>query len=394
MSDLGRADVEAIKATLCDPYSVCFMLGLPYKRIGLSAYIRCLMHNEKHGSCSITGVNGTLRVNCFGCDFKGDIFHLIAAVERLDVDSDFPSVLEIAARHAGITLSDTTPRPLLGYVPPRLPPPVTIQRTPVGPPPLDDVTFSELVAPLFWTGALDNSAMPAEVVAYLRSRGLLELAIADGWAALPAPEYQGQVIASMVDAHGEDIVARSGLVYIHEEFGPNFGSFVHEEARLIIPWRNSRGQIATIQRRRLDTRKDRPKYVFATGRSPVEPYGIERLASAPSNAIIVFCEGATDNLALRELRRQMGGNEVVLGIPGLGAWIKNAPTWVKIAKGRTVAVAIDNDGVGKASDKALGSMMADLANAGAIDVQEWIPEGAKDWAQVLLNTMMQEGEVE
>ena len=387
MSDFDRTDIDAVKAASAHClYEAAHYVGTKCKKTGNTYAVICPAHSENSPSCSISyGPDGTLRVNCFGCDLQGDIFSLVAAVERLDLERDFPTVLEVAANLVGVTLTERTARNPSDYVPHRLPPPPP--KAPVGPPPLSDEVFNDLIAPILWTGRLDESNAAKDVTAYLRSRGLLDLAIADGWAALPPPEYQRAILANMIDVHGEDIVARSGLVYIDEETGPNFDSFVHAEARLIIPWRNARGEIATIQRRRLDTRKDKPKYVFATGRSPVDPYGIERLASAPDDAIIAWCEGATDNVALRELRRQMGGDEVILGIPGLGAWTKQASKWARIAAGRMTAVAIDNDGAGKASEQAMKVMILDLSMSGALDVQEWTPVGAKDWAQVLLNQM-------
>ena len=371
-----RGDIDAIRNTLSTPRDVAHRLGLKGKPEGAGFKVICPAHGDRTPSCSLTrGPDGTLRINCFGCDLAGDIFSLVAAVERLDLSRDFPAVLESAARFAGITL---TPRGSRGddYVPHRLPP---LPPMPVGPPPLDDALFDEMVRPLLWTGALDDSPIAADVTAYLRGRGLLELARADGWAALPIPECQGQWIRSMVDAHGAETVARSGLVYAPLDGAPDFRAFVHCEARLLIPWRDADGKVTTLQRRRLDGGK--PKYVFATGRQPRDPYGIHRLASAPASATVAFCEGAIDQLALSELRRRDGGSEVILGIPGVAAWSKERGTrWAALTAGRIGAVALDADGAGK---KAVDGILRDINAAGALDMQTWTPDGAKDWADVL-----------
>ena len=371
-----RSDIVSIRNELCNPRDVAHRLGLKGKPEGAGFKVICPAHGDRTPSCSLTrGPDGTLRINCFGCDLAGDIFSLVAATERLDLSRDFPAVLESAARYAGITL---TTRGSRGddYVPHRMAP---LPPMPVGLPPLDDTVFDALVRPLLWTGTLDRSSIAFDVTSYLDSRGLLDLARADGWAALPAPEYQGQWIRSMIDEHGADVVARSGLVYAPLDGEPDFRSFVHSEARLVIPWRDAAGTVTTLQRRRLDGGK--PKYVFATGRQPRDPYGVHHLASAHPGATVAFCEGAIDQLALTELRRRDGGNEVILGIPGVAAWSKDrGMRWAALASGRVGAVALDADGAGA---KAVDGMIRDLSAAGTVDVLTWTPDGAKDWADVL-----------
>lgn len=377
-----RTDVENIRSALSTPRDVAQRLGLQGKAVGAGYTVRCPAHGDRTPSCSLTrGPDGTLRVHCFGgCDLSGDIFSLVAAVERLDLGRDFPAVLEAAARLAGVTISTPSSR-AAGYVPVRLPAPPP--PAPAGPPPLSDEVFDELVKSLLWTGRLDDSPIATDVSAYLRDRGLLEPAIAEGWAAFPVPECQGQWVKSIVDIFGDDVVARSGLVRINDDGEPDFRAFVHRENRLVIPWRNPQGLVSTLQRRRLDSRKDRPKYAFATGRSPVDPYGIEHLVSASSDAPIAFVEGAVDVLALRELLRRDGTPAVVLGIPGVASWSKDrGARWAALASGRVAAVALDADVAGRA---AVAAMAEDLVRARACRVEGWTPPLArKDWAELLV----------
>lgn len=69
--------------------------------------IRCPLgtHDDKTPSFSIDPDKNLW--NCFSCDKKGDMFSLVAEMEHLDVKSDFPKVLDIAADMCGI-VRDTT----------------------------------------------------------------------------------------------------------------------------------------------------------------------------------------------------------------------------------------------------------------------------------------------
>jgi hypothetical protein len=104
-----KDDVAAVREQLTDARALCAALGLVagYKpgRVPRGLLIRCPVHNEQTPSCSVTaGPDGTIRVRCFGCDFTGDVLHLIAAAHNLDVRADFPAVLGEAARLAGVDL--------------------------------------------------------------------------------------------------------------------------------------------------------------------------------------------------------------------------------------------------------------------------------------------------
>src|SRR5271156_4273948 len=105
----NRDQIDQIKAALSDPCDVAARLGLTdgAKRQGGGVHVKCPAHDESRPSCSLTrGGDGTLRVVCFGngCDLSGDVFSLIAAVERLDVVRDFAIVLRRAADLTGVDI--------------------------------------------------------------------------------------------------------------------------------------------------------------------------------------------------------------------------------------------------------------------------------------------------
>ncbi len=362
MTERDRSTIDAIREALSVPREVAGLLDLRGVVEGVGVKVVCPAHGDRTPSCSLTrGADGTLRVNCFGCDLAGDIFSLVAAVDGLNLSTHFATVLSRAAGLAGVYLDPrgSTQRP------PSRPRPAP----PPGPAPLPADLFHEMVGPVLWSGRLDDSPIAADVTAYLRARGLLHLAIAEGWAALPPPPLQRVIVEQLVDVHAAEAVALSGLAR------PGAPTFLHPEARLIIPWRDASGRVTTLQRRRLDGAK--PKYVFATGRQPSAPYGIHHLAAAPAGAPVAFVEGAVDALALAALRAREGRPVVALGIPGVSAWSgERAARWALLADGRSAAVALDLDGAG---ETAAQRMVAELERGGAAGVERWRPAAGKDW---------------
>jgi len=380
---MGNRDaIDDIRRALANPRDVATMLNLRGRTEGRGFKALCPVHGDRSPSLSLTvGADGTLRVNCFGCDLSGDIFSLVAAIERLDIDRDFPAVLTAAARLAGINLpanrNDYQARP-------RPPAPEPL---PPGPPPLPDERFAEIVAPLLSMGRLDTaedvrerggSFVCGEVCDYLDGRGLLDLARAEGWAALPAPgPSQTSWVAMLVEFFGEEDVARTGLVPLDDDGRIIPRGFVQGAARLVIPWRRPDGTITTLQRRRLDDGK--PKYVSPYGRAPRFPYGVERLASADPEATVAIVEGAIDTLALRSLRLANGKPATVVGIQGVSGWRRE---WAALFAYRPVAVALDPDAAG---DAAVAGIVADLQRANArLPIERWRPpSGAKDWGTMV-----------
>lgn len=120
------ADAADVRARLIDPRELCAKLGLlegykPGRQAGGGLLIRCPAHSERTPSCSVRrGRDGTIAVQCFGCDFAGDALSLIAIVRGLDLRGDFRAVLGEASRLAGVVLDldrPATPRPAPAYAP-------------------------------------------------------------------------------------------------------------------------------------------------------------------------------------------------------------------------------------------------------------------------------------
>ena len=124
-------DADRVKRHLADPWQVLNALGLldGAKRQQSGFMIGCPLHSERTPSCSVrVGSDSTLAVHCFGCAFKGDVFHLIAAVHGLDIRREFPRVVE----EAGLLCGEYAAAPMQRR---RLPPPPRPQH----PPPLAEV---------------------------------------------------------------------------------------------------------------------------------------------------------------------------------------------------------------------------------------------------------------
>jgi DNA primase len=338
------------------------------RRLGPGRWMVCCpAHDDGTPSCSVRDADdGTVAVRCFGCELAGDIFHLVAAVEGLNITADFPAVLRRTADLAGHDLDASADK---------RPPPPPRPHVPAGPPPLADERFAAIVAPILYCGSLDaDNSGAADVVRYLAGRGLLEAARADGWAALPPIACQGTWARALWDAADEnfdgyqppftrDDLDRAGLL--------GRDGFVHPEARLCIPWRDPSGIVVGLQRRRLD--HGEPKYVHPRGRPQRWPFGVERSEGIPFDVPLVFVEGAVDVLALRSLLAERGEAAIVVGLPGL-TWRAG---WAQLASGRVAGVGIDTDAAGEAKVRNIAD---DLAAAGAVRVERWTPPtGCKDW---------------
>ncbi len=377
-----REDIQRIKAALADPRALCQQLGLlrGHRRQPRGVLVFCPAHDDgATPACSVTlGPDGTLRVRCFACPLSGDVFDLIAAVERVDRNAQFQAVLRRASELA--TLPSTahpsapsTPSPL----------------------PLPDADFASLVAPLLHVGRLDDSDIARDVSDYLRGRGILALAQREGWAALPPlGPSQRSWVHMLVDVFGEAPVRRSGLV------NRDLSGFVYPESRLVIPWRDPEGRVYTLQRRRLDNEK--PKYVMPAGRPAKMPYGIHNyqlVVTRPSDLTypddnyvrpdasqikpVAFVEGAIDSVAFGALAERWGRPMVALGLPGAQSW---DGSWASLVRDRLAIVAVDAN---RAGEEVVARMAKDLNKAIATRVLRWAPKATgDDWADILLKEPM------
>lgn len=391
----ARTDHAAeIRGVLSDPWVVLRALGLEKgaQRQGGGALVCCPAHGDRTPSCSVTrGPDGTVRVRCFGCDLAGDVFALVAAVRRLDVQRDFPAVLREAAELAGVDLGDGAGVRRVALEPVRAHPlapqggrggPRGTGLEPAHPAatapetsglPLE--TFSAFAVVL-----LENCSFESDdpVREYLRSRLLLVGARDDAWAALPATPGQRRALAQhLVRTCGRDAWQRSGLARGED--------FSFPEHRIVIPWRTPEGRIATVQRRALDGRRN--KYVFAADRSPLWPYGVEALNDpAKAGLPVLLVEGAADVLAVRELSDPsfavLRRPYLALGVPGVATW---RDAWTELLRGRNLCIGFDRDKAGEDRAPKLAEL---LSRAGLRFATPWRikPSEAstvKDWGALL-----------
>lgn len=369
-----------LRDRLSDPRDLCASLGLlegPRGRHwttqpGGGVMVRCPWHSERSPSCSVRRVrDGSVMAQCFGCAASGDAIGLVAAVFGLDVERDYPEVLREAAHLAGISLDDSRPR----ILPPRPPPPSD-------PEPLDDDTFDALARYLLAACPLQSEP---DVARYLNGRRLGRLALAEGWGALPSDRARlDELVRGCIDLVGLDAWRRSGLA-VRE--GKHQDRIVWGQHRLVIPWRGPglEGAVLTLQRRTLGTPPEGVgKYVFASGRAPRFPYGIDLFAEEEDHdAPVVFVEGAVDQLALSALCRSRRVPAQVLGLPGISAWSRHGDAWAQYARGRRAAVALDIEAGGKAAEAVERALVRMNESLGAVATQidRWRPKGHHDWAE-------------
>jgi DNA primase len=355
----SRDGVNEVRRALSDPRRVCHALGLA-KNAQLQpqgVLIVCPWHEDRGPSCSVTrGTDRTIRVKCHGCGESGDVLHLVAIANGLDVKRDFREVLKRAAELAGC---------------PDLALESVIERE-IAAPAIDDDVFDAIACFLLSRCMLHPSGAGS---AYLRARGVLEQAIEDGWGELPSYERQAPIVAAMRERFADSHLLGAGLLWTGPG-GIDPRALRNGAHRLLMPWRAANGRILALQRRVLGVPKEgRPKYLFTTGRSPRAPYGVASLRSGRDLAIV---EGAFDQLAVRVLLRSSSIERDVIAIAGVQAWRSE---FGKRGTGRRVLIALDGD---KAGAAAVARLAADLFASGAAAVFRWEPpSNVKDWAELV-----------
>lgn len=322
-----RADVDAIKRALSDPRDVCRRLGLDQgakAQAGGGLMILCPAHQERTPSCSVTrGPDGTLRANCFGCSFVGDVFHVLALVENLDVDRDFPELVRRAADLARLpSESPSLPRAEREFRE-RAAPRASSRTYPPGPE----------------VGALWSICRPvledAEVCRWLEGRALAPTAIErhDLARALPL----GRELPRWASYWGDRSIRPrpepwSALGY-----------------RLIVPVYDAWGVIRSVRARAVtevaptDPKALPPSGHAAQGLVLADAPAAEMLARGAwperAEARVVIAEGEPDFLswALR-------ATVAVLGIAGSGQWTEGIAE--RVPAGTTVIIRTDQDDAG------------------------------------------------
>lgn len=95
--------VSDVRRALSNPRKVADALGLKVDDdAGSYVLVRCPIHAENTGSCSLRKKQGTIGVKCHSCDWTGDVLTLVAAVYGLDIKRSFPEVLATACELAGM----------------------------------------------------------------------------------------------------------------------------------------------------------------------------------------------------------------------------------------------------------------------------------------------------
>lgn len=296
---------DEVKRALVDVEAVIDALGLRdgARREHAGWKVSCPWHAENTPSCNLRiGPDGTLQVNCFGCQQGGDVFNLIAAVEGINPQRDFGRVLRRASEIAGIAPPDAAPASALRARPAARPAPAKAHD------PADSVRA--------W------DALPgadADVVAYLRGRGIEKA----------APHVRSVPVGAAGKLAG---------------------------MRLAVALRNARGEVVSVQARNLapagkghDFRVDGSSKAGVFG-DPTE------IAKA---TWVVVAEGLTDYLAAKVATDNVPGF-CVLGIAGVDNWTHLTALSLKR---KTVVLAFDADEPG---DKCAKDVSEALAAKGAL----------------------------
>jgi hypothetical protein len=324
-----RADVDAIKRALSDPRDVCRRLGLDRgaRLQGGGLMIPCPAHQERTPSCSVTrGPDGTLRVNCFGCPFAGDVLNLLAAAESLDVERDVPALLRRAADLARLPLERPEPRepaPVVPFVPRRSYPP-----------------GAEV-------GAVWSMCRPVvedeQVAGWLAGRGLDPAAIAQHDLARALP--LGKELPRWASYRGDRARAASWAALGY---------------RLVLPLYDAAGVIRSVRARAVAAiAPGDPKALPPSGHS-VQGLLLADVRAAQMLAHGAWPERADDRLVFAEgepdfLTWAMRATVAVVGIAGSGQWTETLAA--RIPAGTTVILRTDQDDAGDAYAEAVTKML-------------------------------------
>jgi hypothetical protein len=331
---------DDVKRALVDPWRVAEDLGLTdgAQRQAKGLITRCPCHDDRKASLSIiVGPDGTLQVTCqAGCKgATGDVFTLIAAVNRLDPRSDFPRVLERAAQIAGMKMPEAPNGRSSGA------------RAPAAPRPQFATPSTGVRAP-----APAQPAAPAP-------------SLDDAWEAMPAVDAD-----TWEYLHGRGLADAADLCRSPTGSTPGaIGRYAAAGLRLAVPLRDVAGRVVAIQVRSISD----DKAFRLEGPSGAGVFGDPRqLATATA---VVVAEGLTDYLAAAVALRNTP-EVCALGIAGVKA---AAALEALPLIGKRVVLAMDADPAG---DECAAKLAALLVGTGAKCFRAR-PSGAKDLCEML-----------
>ena len=336
---VDRPDHAAeLRHELVDVRAVCTALDLKPSREERGKW-----HCPRHGGSSLSvrlGSDRTLQARCFGCDFAGDVFALVAEVHRLDTRRDFPKVLAEAARmaHRWDVLEE-----LEGRGAPRTaaPPP---KRLVVETPEPERTYPAEGELETLWA-ACGFTACDGEVRELLESRGLVAELVDDAGLARALPlgvslprwaRYQGR-------------------------------TWLETGHRLVCPVYDATGTMRSVRAWRV-TENDTPKRLPPSGHKAAglvlaDPFAVAMLAAGkvlegmPDPLRVIVAEGEPDFLTWAT--RFSDANEdapLVLAIAGAGSWSKAVAD--RIPDGARVTVWTDHDDAGNAYAEAVRASLS------------------------------------
>jgi hypothetical protein len=166
---MADQDVTEIKYALSDPTRVLEALGMMGQgkarlRQAGGWSVRCPVHEDGTPSCSVQQRDGVILWKCHGCQASGDVLHLVAFANNLNIDTNFKAVLAEAARLAGLwhIVDKLAGREPVGPRP--VPPPPPVAEPPREWPPREEVAA-------LWSACVPT-ADDVDVASYLRARSL------------------------------------------------------------------------------------------------------------------------------------------------------------------------------------------------------------------------------
>lgn len=328
---------DRLKAELLariDCFDVLEAYGVESRERGGRRLIRCPHpnHADNNPSCYVwpRGARAVF-VRCYSCEFKGDLFDLVGALEG---GAGWVDQLKAAARVAGLDydsyraawvaeerkamgLAVTRETPTIPSPPPRARPQHTLKATP---PELDEER-RETIAKV--NGAIvERLGLDDEGAAWLEGRGLVDVELARG---LRLRSCTGkawrETLRAVAEEQGEEALEIAGWWKKGKPWpGRLRGPFV------ILPYLN-RGVVSWVRLRNLDTSPDiNAKLLNPHGAGlPHVPF-LEVCAeeAKAKGAPLYVVEGELDALALVQLHRY------AIGIPGAQGW---RSSWVRYFEG-------------------------------------------------------------